>query len=253
VDVISRDRDRAWLERELQRTEYQKLLGRLRARSALLAQFGTWAEVVAFMRTATWRDPRTDGILRSIFDAHAEDNDPRWHSILLLVFWPALEFIYFKKCRWVSDPSERWVRITWAFIQVLCRIDVTRRPDRLAQKIFNDTLHRFYSECRRGWNRMRREYAVDPEVIDVLAGGVEDLDIAAADLRRAQEASIGRLRQHVEGGWISEADFLLLVGTRVYRKSVADYARDSGLNYQVAKKRRQRAEAAIARFERRER
>ena len=59
---------------------------------------------------------------------------------------------------------------------------------------------------------------------------------------------IQRLREHMEAGRISEADFLLLVGTRVYGKSVADYARETGLDYQVAKKRRQRAEAVISRF-----
>lgn len=33
-----------------------------------------------------------------------------------------------------------------------------------------------------------------------------------------------------------------------YGKSVADYAREAGMNYQVAKKGRQRAEAVIRRF-----
>ncbi len=68
-------------------------------------------------------------------------------------------------------------------------------------------------------------------------------------LREVQENEIERLRQHMDTGRITEADFLLLVGTRVYGKSVADYAREAGMNYQAAKKRRQRAEAAIRRFE----
>ena len=53
----------------------------------------------------------------------------------------------------------------------------------------------------------------------------------------------------MDAGRITEADYLLLVGTRVYGKQVVDYAREMGLAYQVAKKRRQRAEAAIRRFQ----
>jgi len=60
---------------------------------------------------------------------------------------------------------------------------------------------------------------------------------------------IKRLKEHMQAGRITEADFFLLVGTRVYGRSIAHYARAVGLNYQVAKKRRQRAEAAIRRFE----
>ena len=64
-----------------------------------------------------------------------------------------------------------------------------------------------------------------------------------------QGIEIKRLRAHMDAGRITEADFLLLVGTRVYGRSVANYARETGLGYQVAKKRRQRAEATIGRFE----
>jgi len=95
----------------------------------------------------------------------------------------------------------------------------------------------------------RRNPLVDPEEIDALAGGVEGIDFAGIELREAQEIEINRLREHFEADRITEADFLLLIGTRVYGKSVADYAREAGLDYQVAKKRRQRAEAVIRRFE----
>ena len=57
----------------------------------------------------------------------------------------------------------------------------------------------------------------------------------------------------MDAGRITTADGLLLIGTRVYGTSVADYARDTGVAYQVAKKRRQRAEAAIGRFEKAQR
>lgn len=200
------------------------------------------------MRSGTSRDPRKDEILRPIFEAHTEDQDSRWRAILLAIFWPGLESIHFQKRGWDADPHERWQNITWTFLQVVCRVDVTRRPDRLVQKVFNDTVHRLYDEYRRTWSRTNREVASELEEIDALAGGVEGVDLAGIELRQAQELEIRCLREHLEAGRIREADFLLLVGTRVYGRSIADYAREAGLDYQVAKKRRQRAEAALGRF-----
>lgn len=246
---VSRDRDRARLERELHTDEYQHLLWHLQKHEPFLRQFTTWADVIGYMRTGTSTDPRKDDILRPIFTAHAEDQDPRWRAILLAIFWPGLESIHFQKRSWDVDQRERWQNITWAFLQVLCRIDVKRRPWRLVQKVFNDTVHRLYDEYRRTWNRTNREVAMDPDEIDALAGDMNGVDLAGIELREVQEIEIQRFRQHRNAGRISEADFLLLVGTRVYGKSIADFARETGLDYQVAKKRRQRAEAVICRFE----
>jgi hypothetical protein len=246
---VSRDRDRQRLEQELESSEYQDLLRRLQKREPFLRQFHTWADVLVFMRKGTSRDPRKDEILRPIFRAHGSDQDPRWRTILLAIFWPGLESIHYQKRSWDSDPEERWQNVTWTFLQVLCRVDVKRRPDRLVQKVFNDTVHHLHDEYRRTWDHANRELTADAEQLDVLAGGVETIDTADIELREAQELEIRRLRQHLQQGRITEPDFLLLVGTRVYGQSVAEYAREAGLDYQVAKKRRQRAEAAIRRFE----
>jgi len=245
----SRDRERERLEQELKNEKYQRLLMKLHREEPFLRQFRTWADVIAFMRNGTSQDPRKDEVLRPIFEAHSEDEDPRWRAILMAIFWPGLESIHFQKRGWDADVHERWQNITWTFLQVLCRIDVKRRPDRLVQKVYNDTVHHLHDEYRRAWNRSSREFTAEPDEIDALAGGVEGIDFAGIELREAQEIEINRLREHLEANRITEADFLLLIGTRVYGKSVADYAREAGLDYQVAKKRRQRAEAVIRRFE----
>ena len=246
---VSRDQDCARLERELQTDDYQHLLRTLQQHAPFLRQFRTWAAVIGFMRHGTSDDPRKDELLRPIFSAHAQDQDARWRTILLVIFWPGLLSMHARKHHWDADPHERWQNIVWIFLQVVCRVNVTQRPHRLVQKVFNDTLHRLYDEYRRSWTRMHREIAMDLEELEALAGGIESTDIAGIELREAQAREIERLREHMEAGRISEADCLLLIGTRVYGHSVADYARVVGLDYQVAKKRRQRAEAVIGRFE----
>lgn len=248
--MASRKKDQERLERELCGEGYQALLRKLQKTAPLLCRFRTWADVLGFMHTGSSRDPRKDDILRPIFRAHSKDQDPRWRTVLLTVFWPGLQSIHWQKRGWDADPDEHWSNIVWTFLQVVCRIDVEKRPHRLVQKVFNDTVHRLYDEYRRQWNRSSRERLMQPDDVDVLAGGVEGIDFVAIELREAQEAEIKRLRAHMKEGRISEADFLLLVGTRVYGKSVADYSREEGLNYQMLKKRRQRAEAAITRHER---
>ena len=255
----SRHEDRERLELEIRGSAYQALLHELQQRHPFLRRFHTWDEVISFMRDETSTDPRKDEVLRPLFEAHAEDADPRWRTILMVIFWPGLESIHWKKRSWDRDPDERWQNIVWTFLQVVCRVDVKRRSDRLASKVINDTFHHLHDEYRRIWDRTERETSVEREELEAfvdtdelnaaLAGEVMGVNFAALELREAQELEILRLREHLEAGRITEADFLLLVGTRVYGKPVVDYAREMGLAYQVAKKRRQRAEAAIRRFQ----
>jgi len=246
---VSRSHDYHSLERELQNEEYQSLLGWLQRTQPFLRRFATWADVVAFMRKGTSRDPLKDEILRPIFQAHGEDRNHRWRTILLVIFWPALEAIHYRRRTWDRDCDARWSNVTWAFLKVVCRIDVAKRPDRLVQKVVNDTIHVLHDGYRRQWDRSNREVATDPDELEKLAGGTEGIDFDAMDAPEAREAEVRRLRSHMEAGRISEADFHLIVGTRVYGRLVREYAGEAGISFEAAKKRRQRAEAAIRRYE----
>jgi len=247
--ITSRERDRRQLERKLWTDEYQELLGYLQRESQFMRQFRTWAQVIGCMRRGTSTDPHKDEILRPIFRAHREDQDPRWRTILLVIFWPGLESLSRKKWQWDDDPAELWQNIVWTFLRVVSRVDVDRRPARLVQKVVNDTIHHVYEEYRRRWRRVHRELASDPNDVKWLGGGAIDIDVEAIDLRQAHERELTRLRGHLDASLINESEYLLLVGTRLYGESVAEHAREVGLDYQVAKKRRQRAEARIRRSE----
>jgi hypothetical protein len=216
-----------------------------------LRQFGAWRDVIAFMRSGTPRDPRKDEVLRPILAAHSADQDYRWRRILLAIFWPALVSILHRKSYWHGgEPDEFWQCIFWAFHQSICRIDLRRRPKQLAQKIINDTIHDLYLEYQRCWDRAKREIATDPDELDEFPyeDAAIDLD-EMIDARTTLAREVSRLREHLNAGRISEADFLLIIATRIYGRSIAEYAREAGLDYQLARKRRWRAEAAIRRFE----
>lgn len=244
----SRQQDRARLEQEIQTDRYQTLMEDIGRRYPFFRQFTSWVEVVAFMRKGTWKDLSKDQVLRPILAAHSTDEDPCWRSILLAIFWPGLESIHFQRCGWNLDDEDRWQEIVWTFLELLCRVDLTRRPARLAQKILNDTVQHYYHDIKRDFPRRDFEVLAGPEEIEFASGGVYDKGIAAFELREEKEPEIQRLREHLEAGRLSESDFHVLVGTEVYGLSLADSARLMGLDYELAKKRRQRAQAVLRRF-----
>lgn len=250
MSCVAWDQDHRRLERELQTAEYKRLLRTLWQKHTFLMQFKAWADVLAFMREGTSRDPRKNDILLSILKIHSVDRDHRWRTILLTIFWPGLVSIHRRKRHWDKDnPDELWQKIFWAFHETICRIDLERRKDSLVQRIFNGTVHRLHDGYKRDWRKARREYDTDPHKIKALAGGVDGVDFEGMYLREVFETKVERLREHRDAGRLTEADFRLLVWTRLLGMSVADYARALDLGYQRMKKRRQRAEAAIRRSE----
>lgn len=245
----SRDRDRERLERKIGSDEYVELIQDLKSDEPFLRRFATWADVIAFMRAGGSTDPAKDQILRPILRAHRENRDARWRTVLLAMFWPGLESICHKREHWDDSPDELWQNAVWTFLRVVCRLDERRRPARLVQKLVNDTIHKLHNEYRRRWDRTDPEILAGPKAIESLAGAGDGIDIEGIDLRQWHERELNRLRKHLDAERISESEFLLLVGTRLYGESVAEHARRMGLDYQVAKKRRQRAEARIRQCE----
>jgi hypothetical protein len=240
-------REYARLDQEIQGEDYGLLLQQLKEKAPFFCRFDTWADIVDFMRDETLNAGLTDEVLRPIFEAHAESGDHRWRTILLVIFWPGLESISWKKRGWDPDIEERWQNIVWTFLQVVCRIDISRHPDHLVQKTINNTIHRLHDEYRQIWKIKSHEIMPEGDEFDSLISGVECAEHSCQELN--EEAGIKKLKTYMQEGLISEADFLLLVGTRVYGKPLVNYARECGLAYQVVKKRRQRAEASIRVYE----
>jgi hypothetical protein len=264
VSSTSWEQDRKRLERELRSEPYPSLLQNLKRQNPSFREFDSWDEIIVIMRATSVKDPRTDEILKPIFGAYRDGRDPGWRTILLALFWRELERIHGFKSHWDADPEALWANTTWAFLETIDRINLQTRPDRLGQKIFNDTIHRLHDGYRREWDW--ENSIVDPSDwenedddegkagnrLETLMGGREAVEFGDVELRHDQEVEIKCLRAYVSRGLISEPDFFLIVGTRIYGASLSDYVEDQGLDYESAKKRRQRAEATIRRLERKQ-
>jgi len=249
MSSASRRRDRERLEQDLLSAPYEQLLRDLQDTDPFLKQFDIWLDVLDFMQTGPPGDPRKDQVLGAILSAHADDGSPKWRTALLAMFWPGLESIHWRKRHCDRDPDERWQNVIWAFLQSVCRLDLRARSWRLMRKLLNDTSRRLYDNYARRWRQTDREVLSMPEELEALAGSHECCGLMEIELRDTQEHQARRLRSHVKAGRISHIDFLLILGTRLYGRSLAECAAEAGLSYEAAKKRRQRAEAAIRRLE----
>lgn len=243
------DREREELGKEIGKEEFAALLRRLQEEHAFLKEFGTWAEVAAFMRGGAADDPMKDEVLRPVLGAHARSRDPRWRSILLFIFWSRLKAICRQRREWDPEPEQLWSNTVWAFLQSVCHHDLSRRSCKMFRQLTNSTTRRLGDEYKKARKRAGIETAIAPELLESMAGGVEDAGFAEMEIREEQEACIKRLREHLVAGRITEIDLHLLVGTFVYGKRLRKCAEEAGLSYQAAKKRRRRAEVAIRRHE----
>jgi len=250
MDGSSRDREREHLEHELETETARALLRKLKRREGEAMKFGSWSEVAAFMHAGTSDDPRKDALLRAIATARAEDEHPLWNTALLLFFWPGLLTLFSKKRRWDPDPDELWQTIVIEFLGAVSRLDVRRRRERIASKLINDTYSRTYRAYEPKWRRQDQERAVEPALIEPLIPAGPGIDFTAIELREVQELEIAKYREAFEAGVIGEEDLYLLIATNVYGKSIADYAREVERSYPALKKKRQRAQAAIAAWRR---
>jgi hypothetical protein len=253
VSCSSRLRDRKHLEDRVERGEYQDLLNQLQVTEPFHRQFANWAEAIAFMRAGTSDDPRKNELLLPMLRAHTVDQDTRWRELLMLVMWPGLESIYVRKRHWDEDDEERWAKVSWAFNWTVCTLNVERRPERIVQRLYNGTVHRLGDQCRRdwGWKNRREGYerrrTDQPKKPTSLA--YQDERFGQVEARVDTEAKLQSLREHRDAGRLSDADYLLLAGTLIHRRSLASCAEELGISREAAKKRKLRAEAKIREFE----
>jgi hypothetical protein len=245
VASLGRDEEYRRLRTEIESDNYHQLLRRLQWDHRFLRRFQSWQDVVAFMRAGSSEDPRKDDVLRPMFEAHQRDQDQRWRTLLLVIFWPGLGSILRRRRHWDANPEELWQTIVWVFLQVVCRIRVDQRPHRITQKLINETYRCVYRDYKRRWSLGDRETSTDEETLSAIPDSKQGVDLAGIERREIREMATRRLREWLAEGTLTQTDFLLLIGTRVYGAPLKRVARHLGLGYEAAKKRRQRSEAVL--------
>jgi hypothetical protein len=210
----------------------------------------------ASLRRWTQRNDLTteaaDLCLRPILQALTVSLDTYWREVLFYLFWPDLGRTAGRLRRLDRDPDRLGSQTCWAFVQCIHRIDVEMRLSRLGLKILNDVQHDVRSSYSRDAERNRRCISVDVPLGEngrgVLSFGTSDIQYAAFDLQHDRSWAIAKLRALVRSGQLARADFLILVGCHLYGRGLEEMAARLGLNYEAAKKRRQRAVNHLNKF-----
>jgi hypothetical protein len=238
------------LLRSLESARYARLLADLQVDESPLQPYSTWAEVVDAILHLRGDSPVIDGVLAALL-RHRHRDQERIATILLAGCYPLLYGIFKRRVTWDRDPEAVWQAVLVAACEVFARIDPAQRRVRLRQKIINDTAHRLYEGYCRVWRHAEREITglAAPHGALVSDEHWDDALLDVLDQRDAEQRQASRLARFRDAGIITSDDYLLVVGTRIYGRRVADQAVDLQLSYQAAKKRRQRAEAAIRRAE----
>lgn len=211
-----------------------------------LRRYESWSDVIAFMRDRAAANSLKDEVLRLILRAHAQDDDFRWRRVLLVIFWPGLMSIAHRKRHWdADDPDELWQRTFWAFHQTVCRIDINRHTSGITRWIYYKTLERLRDNYRLEWKRVKCRQDLESQLIAEMGVSAVGFDIETIVLRDEHERECRCLWRYVHAGVITESDFYLIVGTRMYGLPVSEYARRRGRKPDTVRKQRSRAEAAI--------
>lgn len=159
-------------------------------------------------------------------------------AFLSLIFWPAINHIFNSMNNQLSDEENLWGDVYWAFLNTVSRYPLSQRTTKIAMNVKLDTLKKVSRWHQRENKRQEKFIPIDETDI---ANTIPAASRYTDSLNRAQMF----LEQFVKLGVITEADFYLIMGTRVYGSLLREYASDHGLSVEAVKKQRQRAESAI--------
>jgi hypothetical protein len=251
------DGTREDLEREVFGQEFGRYFKEGLRCEAELAEFDGPSALIEFLHGHPEDFRRTDAAICALLRAY-QRGGPRRSAIgalLLLVLWPALVSIFDSRKRRCREFQDLWSEVQWAFLETAWRYPLDQRPARVASNLKLDTLKKVTAAER---ERSRHEL-VTASLLEAaregrldLAAPPPELEEAASEAASSAEAARETLQafrhacdRAVAQGLISELDRLLIVSTRLYGQDLKAYARTRRLSYEMAKKRRQRAERIV--------
>jgi DNA-directed RNA polymerase specialized sigma24 family protein len=230
---------------------YQNLLDMLRGCEPALAPCRSWKEIIGLIRNKDPDGLMHDAILAALLRQRSLDSE-RVGTILLIAFYPLFFGILRKRFSWDRDQDALWKATLGAGCEALMRINLDKRPERIRQKILNDTSHNLFDAYSQEWRISKRKIHGDGATRAANLVSSEHWDDALLELldhRDAQQREVNRLSRLRFAEVISDTDFHILVGRRIYGREDAEQAEEMQVTVETAKKRRQRAEAKLRRSE----
>jgi len=233
------------IKKQLRSPEACSLLCDLREYHAVLTPYSSWADLIRDFQASLLPRYIEDDVLKTLISRCHKSRDPVLLAALVGLFSSRLTLIY-RRCRsWDRDDGELWSNLQWSFFEVLHRPKLLNRGDRIASKLFNDTRHQLWTVYDRSWSHRRLEVSFDdendirqfrhpegPDRIEILA----DSALVMRHLNRARTCRV-----------LTDEDYDVLLQVAM-GLTAREIAHDRGLDYDLLKKRIQRARHAFRNF-----
>lgn len=233
------------LEKEIGSEVYRKSFQQVKATCRDLEAFDDWREVIIFAKSRRVEEAAKDALLDELLLRTSCSRSPNISAVLILMFWNRLYGLVLRCKSWDHDGEELWHNLLLQFLQSIETFGGGRQVEHVMRWICNRTRYRLHEMYQKRWAVEAQEDCYPSLKLERLAGSALDPAFAKIENRDEFETAVRSFHRHVEEGRLSETDFLILVATRFYGLPLKDYARDTGLDYEMAKKRKQRAEARL--------
>lgn len=238
----------AHLLSEIEGRTYRPLLQEITRTHAAFEPYATWGALAAAVTANRLPSTVEDAILSPLIATYARERSEPWSTILCAIAFRWLIASHGRRAEWIGgDPEEAWQELIATFLEVCCRVVARGATTRIRHLLISQMQHRFYETCAYRWRHEASEIATAPDSMRLTGDphtSARRME-ALVDLRDMQERGAAALRQHRATGTISATDAALITATRLAGETVAEAAAHLGLTAGTAKKRRQRAEAAM--------
>jgi len=211
----------------------------------LIPKISSWENARSWLDHVYAYREEADQLLYPLIEDYQSNPDEIGNAILLYMFWTPLTSI-FRFRRKLDSPSALFSEIHWMFLEVLNRLDTESRPQRIGQKILNDTNRgvrdRYIPKSK---SPVRLFIDEEEEAARQNGLGAWCLQHGVIEYGFDRQKAISRLKSLARQGHISKSDFQMILGCHLYGRSIDEMASQLGVSYGVAKKRRQRAEKKL--------
>ena len=260
------------LKLSLRTTTYERLLRWVQNEDVLLPYIEQWEEIVPDPQTGR-RDPNLHrSYLASVHDHYSQDGNPLWRTVLLALSWHDLLWQWRKHIR--DDKREKkrlWLTVLESFIEAIDSVHTVSSYPVTPTRLMRETHFRIRTQSRRLWrdkkrfkpnpfedaetNEFDRVPAEDAGVKGYNSGLIADprsmRGFAEVELKLYREARLRFLQYCLSKGWITEVEYHLQVGVEIYGKSIKEFNDENSGNYETTRKRFQRLQEKLPRFEKR--
>lgn len=239
-----------WQRIQRQLRSCNGLLVKLQRQEELFDKFNNWSEVIAYFRRVSWRSCESDKILKPILVCIQKDDDPSWNTIITALFWHVLTSLFRRNHISNNDESDNlWQNTLWSFFQVISKVDIKTDQTKIAYRIYIATRYKLRQHCAQNHRFNNRMISINSVKLDDEDITHQDESFDKINENIDKELKLKQINRLYSRGLIKEIDKHILIATMIYGESVKEYSENSELDYELVKKRRQRAIKKLQHFE----